>query len=743
MSKAPVLTTPLPPSSPAVPLSVPKMDIFVKFEVWNASSKSFDPVGALMPVDLMDEDPHGGDDLIETKMTDVNGFIQFSVTYHELEQKSGEDKPDLYFKARPQGSSSSGIPLPKKWSTSGWTDKNGKPGLFPNTVFNDKNPLGGASAADPLVYRIGVDYHVSFQYWDANEKKNMPAPKGLKVAIRPGDDFQRTDKDGQLHGLTFDIDAGDEVYFDVGFDIEDPDINLPNAMVPSQMTEDGFFSQLWETNLDDSDQQFLPKNNLPSIGTLAKPYSVSCKLYQRNVALFFLTMLHEHASFFFHITAGAWTGVSGQKFYMTALLGTPYSWPVGAVNINEPYWWDRAATIMHELSHQVMWKELGISSPGIGGLTGDQALHLKHSEGMLANPVHAVVEGWAEIFEGIFGKGHIISSGDKLTDADRHLLKEHGADVPLGPLPVNQGESVEGAFAQGLIRVFEEFVVGKASASANVPRSLNGDITDTTSNCSWVKDPGVQKRFKSAIWEPLHKLHSNISQLPNTRDFLAAMKKSLGPADWPVVVAKLHEFNMAFEKPTITSVAPPSGKVGGGEAIIISGNDFVVGHTTVTIGGHPVVNIAASTGVTTVMTGNAPAGAAGKADVIVTTPVGSVTLPAAYEYIGPTIISISETTGPVDGGQLITIRGTNFVFGNTQVTIGGKAVVPFSVPGDADASFADTTTFTDRTSASFAHSTTFTGKTPAGSAGSPVDVVVTTPSGSATLPGRYQYVATP
>jgi hypothetical protein len=710
------------------------MDVYVKFEVWNVVSKAFEAVGN-MPVDLMDEDPHWGDDLIDTQTTDANGFIHFSVTEADLEQKSGEDKPDLYFNAHPRGLRFGDISLPDDWSTSGWKDKNGKPGLFPNTAFDDKNPLGGASPADPLVYRIGVDYHVSFQFWDPSESKQQLAPKGLRVGLIPSAEykhFQRTDKLGQLHGLAFHIRAGTDVSFYVEFNIVDPDINLPEATV--EFSNDGENTNFWYTNEADGDQRSLPHNTETSIGTQTIPIPVSCALGRRNVATSLLTMLYEHTSFFFHITGGAWTGVRGLDLSMHAVSGTAYSWPVGTVHIPEEDWWNRG-TIMHELSHQVMWKEAGISSLDIAGWIGAPiSLQLHHRERMLANPLHAVVEGWAEIFEGIFDTGSItISSVAKLEDSDGDTLKHSGADVQLGPLPVNQGQSVEGAFAHGLISVFESFVVGKASGSANIPRSLNGDITDTTSKSSWVKDPGVQKRFKSAIWDPLHEVQSG---RPMTNYFIAGMKKFSDPADWPNIVAKLHEFNMAFDQPTITFVSPPKGFVAGGETIAIYGTNFVAAHTTITIGGNPVTNIPASPpALTTVLSGNTPAGSIGKTDVIVTTPVGSVTLPSGYEYVdsspyaGPTIESISETNGPTKGGQLVTIHGTNFVAANTQITIGGNMLTLVSVAGDSGATVDDTTTLT--------------GTTPAGPAGRPVDVIVATPAGSATLSNGYRYVESP
>ena len=74
--------------------------------------------------------------------------------------------------------------------------------------------------------------------------------------------------------------------------------------------------------------------------------------------------------------------------------------------------------------------------------------------------------------------------------------------------------------------------------------------------------------------------------------------------------------------PTVTSVAPAVGTTAGGTAVTITGTNFT-GVTAVTIGG------TAATGVTVVsatsITATTPAGAAGGADVVVTTPGGTGT----------------------------------------------------------------------------------------------------------------------
>jgi len=602
-----------------VNVTFPKMDIFARFEVWNLIDKKFEPLGNL-PVDLMDFNRVLSDTRIETRTTDSSGLIRFSLTRADLQRKSGEDKPDLYFKARPKGLTHGGVSLPDEWSTKKWNDKNGKLGFFPNTAFVAGGSLAGASAADPLVYRIGLDYHARFLFKDPKDSQPHLAPKGLRVGLHAADDagrveWRRTDADGEVHGLSFDAEGAADVFFQVAFNIEDPDIHLPVATAATNE-----LAGAWFTNWSDADQKFFPGNSNTSIGTQASPELLTCSINQRHVALFFLTMLYEHAAFFFHLTDGAWTGVPNLEINTHGFGDSAYSWPVGSVHITQDWWGDRG-TLIHELSHQVMWKEVGISSLDIVGQVIDpQGLCMEHYEDMVSNWTHAVIEGWAEIFEGIFEPSSMSLTGSS-------TVRDGSRRVPLGPTPPNQGLAVEGAFAQGVISVFKSFVVGSASPTPVVPRSRNGDVTQTA---SWIKDPGVKSRFKSTIWGPLHALKASE---PVTPDFLDRMR-NLNPAAWPDMVVKLNAFNMAMDPPLIDSISPAAGPAYGGQSVTIEGSLFHPAQTQVTIGGKPV------TGMVSVPNGNnettitclTPPGSPGKADVVVTTSAGSATLSAGYEY---------------------------------------------------------------------------------------------------------------
>jgi hypothetical protein len=149
--------------------------------------------------------------------------------------------------------------------------------------------------------------------------------------------------------------------------------------------------------------------------------------------------------------------------------------------------------------------------------------------------------------------------------------------------------------------------------------------------------------------------------------------------------------------------------------VTVTGTNFVVGATTVTLGG------VAATGVVvqgaTLLTGTTPPGAAGAKDLIVSTAGGTATLVGAFTYVAPpTMTSVSPPSGPIGGGTVVTVTGTNFVVGGTTVTVGGAAMLGVVVQNP----------------------TQLTGTTPTGTLGAK-DVVVTTAGGVATSPGAFTY----
>ena len=175
--------------------------------------------------------------------------------------------------------------------------------------------------------------------------------------------------------------------------------------------------------------------------------------------------------------------------------------------------------------------------------------------------------------------------------------------------------------------------------------------------------------------------------------------------------------------PTVTSLSPAGGPIGGGNTVYITGTNFT-GGTTVKFGLYFATNVVVVS--PTLITATAPAQfTAGLVDVTVTHPTlgTSSTAGTGNDYLydnGPTVTSVSPNTGASTGTTFVTVTGTNFTPTGMTVTFGG-------------------------TQATFAYisSTSLTAVTPAHSAGV-VDVIVTTLAGSSpnTVLDDFTYTGT-
>jgi len=169
--------------------------------------------------------------------------------------------------------------------------------------------------------------------------------------------------------------------------------------------------------------------------------------------------------------------------------------------------------------------------------------------------------------------------------------------------------------------------------------------------------------------------------------------------------------------PTITSISPLSGSTAGGTVVTITGINFT-GATAVTFDG--VLGTGLTINSSTLITVTTPAGSVGVKDVVVTTPLGSVTATGMFYYAAyPAVAGLSPASGSTAGGTVVTITGTNFT-GATAVRFGGVLGTGLTINS----------------------STTITVTTPTGTAGLR-DVVVTTPVASATSINGFTYLAPP
>ncbi|HKK91803.1 MAG TPA: IPT/TIG domain-containing protein, partial [Longimicrobiales bacterium] len=176
-------------------------------------------------------------------------------------------------------------------------------------------------------------------------------------------------------------------------------------------------------------------------------------------------------------------------------------------------------------------------------------------------------------------------------------------------------------------------------------------------------------------------------------------------------------FTYVAPAPTVTAISPDSGSTAGGTVVTITGTDFQA-NAAVAIGGVAATDVVFVNG--TELTATTEARAAGTVDVVVTNPDTQIgTLTDGFTYVAPpTVASISPDNGPIAGGTVVTITGTDFQ-ADAAVTIGGVAA----------------------TDVTFVNSTSLTATTGARAAGT-VDVVVTNPDTQiGTLSNGFTYVA--
>ena len=117
--------------------------------------------------------------------------------------------------------------------------------------------------------------------------------------------------------------------------------------------------------------------------------------------------------------------------------------------------------------------------------------------------------------------------------------------------------------------------------------------------------------------------------------------------------------------PTITSVSPTAGLLGGGTTVTVSGTNL--SGATVTFGPNPATNVVVNSAGTS-LTATSPAGT-GTVDVQATTLGGTSATSAKDQFTyepPPTVSSISPTAGPAAGGTVVTVAGTNL----TGATVG-------------------------------------------------------------------------
>ncbi len=135
------------------------------------------------------------------------------------------------------------------------------------------------------------------------------------------------------------------------------------------------------------------------------------------------------------------------------------------------------------------------------------------------------------------------------------------------------------------------------------------------------------------------------------------------------------------QPPLVTTLAPPSGEVGGGTLIGVYGSRFATG-ATVTVGGVPATNVTVVSD--TVIHCNTPAGSAGACDVTVTntdTLTGSSR--SGYSYVQLSGVSPDVTVCSPDvvcGGETVFVFGRDFsLTGRTRLWFGPNEAASLTV----------------------------------------------------------------
>lgn len=168
----------------------------------------------------------------------------------------------------------------------------------------------------------------------------------------------------------------------------------------------------------------------------------------------------------------------------------------------------------------------------------------------------------------------------------------------------------------------------------------------------------------------------------------------------------------------ISGVSPSQGPTSGGTVVTLNGTGFQTG-AGVAFGSaqSTAVTVASSTQIDAM----SPAGSSGTVGITVTDPNSqSASLPSAFTYTsGPSVNSVSPTSGPVTGGTTVTILGNGFQSGAT-VAFGGVAAA----------------------SVNYVSSTEIQAVTPSSSAGTVAVAVANTGSQTGTLASAFTFYHT-
>ena len=141
-------------------------------------------------------------------------------------------------------------------------------------------------------------------------------------------------------------------------------------------------------------------------------------------------------------------------------------------------------------------------------------------------------------------------------------------------------------------------------------------------------------------------------------------------------------FTIASPGPAVTSIVPPTGALGQTLNIVIGGTNFFGGITSVSLGSEVTTNSVTVNSLTqmTVNITIAAGATIGSKDVTITNSGlggGTATLPAAFSVVNPapTITGVTPSSAVSGQSVTLTIAGTNFMSGQTTVSVGAGITV--------------------------------------------------------------------
>ncbi len=610
------------------------MRAYIKFEVWNPDSLTgalleYAPVDPGLTVKLMDYDTFlNADDELASATTNDNGVAFFQIDIPEDGWLNGSP-PDIYFKIlEPAASMANDLPpLPAEWSTKAssgtnyWLSTSGEKGYYEN--FNGTQ-LG--SPANPLVFRIGVDFHIKFELLNPYQGGALGRwenfPSGIKVDIYATDlwpDYEYGDiadpdlgelvyseriSGDAIHGIIFSINPNDNFLICVHNNIEDASINLLETKVylktPTDVEINRWYTSFPDTLIGNSgvhsgDFKDLQKSSIGSSSSPIVFQAAKSNNEQRFASFYILKIAKEISTFLHYFTVGSYPGVElTYKLWHLNANATATSWPVGNIWLTEDSASWKRRTIVHETFHQVMWNEANFESDAIAYQFIYDVISSGpyHDDDLYSNPYRALTEGWCIGFDSIFTSRKSTTVG--LYRMRHNINLPHSSDntVSLNPTSVSEigrGLSSEGATANYIYNVFWINIVtsslGSTPATTIIKESTDGNILSSN---SWMS-PGAQSllssKFMRYFWQPLrameqylfyHPIPNSPDPFPSTDAFYLETLEFANSNEIHLLSGEMAKWNCFESAPVLNSLSHTSGPAAGGIVLTINGENFVM-----------------------------------------------------------------------------------------------------------------------------------------------------------------------